>query len=71
MLIFHVSYKQLQTESELMQKRAEASEAELENERGLHRRELRRRAKELTDIQKELSQVCSQCHTGPELPRQT
>ena len=51
-----------------MQKRAEASEAELERERGLHRRELRRRAKELTDIQKELSQVCSQCHSWPELP---
>lgn len=48
---------QLRTENELMQKRAEASEAEVERERGLHRRELRRRAKELTDIQKDLAQV--------------
>lgn len=48
---------QLQTEGELMRNRAEASEAELERERGLHRRELRRRAKELSDIHKELSEV--------------
>lgn len=48
---------QLQTENDLLQKRAESAEAELERDRGLHRRELRRRAKELTDIQKDLSQV--------------
>ena len=40
-----------------MQKRAEAAEAELERERSLHRRELRRRAKELADMQKDLAEV--------------
>ena len=40
-----------------MQQRAEAAEITVERERGLHRRELRRRAKELADMQEELVQV--------------
>ena len=44
-----------------MQQRAEAAEGVLERERGLHRRELRRRAKELADMQEDLVQVgCEQ-----------
>jgi len=48
---------QLQKECELMQQRAEAAEGVLERERGVHRRELRRRAKELADMQDDLVQV--------------
>lgn len=48
---------QLQKECELMQQRAETAEGALERERGLHRRELRRRAKELADMQEDLVQV--------------
>ena len=40
-----------------MQQRAETAEGVLEQERGLHRRELRRRAKELADMQEDLVQV--------------
>lgn len=40
-----------------MQQRAETAEGALERERGLHRRELRRRAKELADMQEDLVQV--------------
>lgn len=40
-----------------MQQRGEALEGTVERERGLHRRELRRRAKELADMQEELVQV--------------
>ena len=40
-----------------MQQRAETAEGVLERERGLHRRELRRRAKELADMQEDLVQV--------------
>ena len=40
-----------------MQRRAETAEGALERERGLHRRELRRRAKELADMQEDLVQV--------------
>ena len=50
---------QLQKECKLMQQRAETAEAGLERERGLHRRELRRRAKELADMQEDLVQVMS------------
>ena len=42
-----------------MQQRAEIAEGGLERERGLHRRELRRRAKELADMQEDLVQVTS------------
>ena len=61
---------QLRKECELMQQRAEAAEGVVERERGLHRRELRRRAKELADMQEDLVQVkpynfparlCRQC----------
>lgn len=48
---------QLQKECELVQQRAEAAEGGLERERGVHRRELRRRAKELADMQEDLVQV--------------
>ncbi len=48
---------QLRKECELMQQRAEAAEGVLERERGVHRRELRRRAKELADMQDDLVQV--------------
>lgn len=47
----------LQKECELMQQRAATAEGLLERERGLHRRELRRRAKELADMQEDLVQV--------------
>lgn len=40
-----------------MQQRAETAEGLLERERGMHRRELRRRAKELADMQEDLVQV--------------
>ena len=40
-----------------MQQRAETAEGVLEGERGLHRRELRRAAKELADMQEDLVQV--------------
>lgn len=50
---------QLRKECELMQQRAEAAEELLERERGVHRRELRRRAKELADMQDDLVQVTS------------
>lgn len=40
-----------------MQQRAATAEGLLERERGLHRRELRRRAKELADMQEDLVQV--------------
>lgn len=42
-----------------MQQRAETAEGALERERGLHRRELRRRAKEMADMQEDLVQVTS------------
>ncbi len=48
---------QLRKECELMQQRAETAEGVVERERGLHRRELRRRAKELADMQEDLVQV--------------
>ncbi len=48
---------QLRKECELMQQRAETAEGVLERERGVHRRELRRRAKELADMQDDLVQV--------------
>lgn len=50
---------QLRKECELMQQRAEAAEGGVERERGLHRRELRRRAKELADMQEDLVQVAA------------
>ena len=40
-----------------MQQRAEAADSALARDRGLHRRELRRRAKELADMQEDLVQV--------------
>ena len=40
-----------------MQQRAETAEGALERERGLQRRELRRRAKELADMQEDLVEV--------------
>eukprot|EP00891_Asterochloris_glomerata_P001148 jgi/Astpho2/1148/fgenesh1_pg.00021_%23_10_t len=43
-------------ERDLLQQRAEAAEAELARERSMHRRELRRRAKELADAHQELLQ---------------
>ena len=49
---------QLRKECELMQQRAETAEAAVQKEGGLHRRELRRRAKELADMQEDLVQVC-------------
>ncbi len=52
---------QLRKECELMQQRAEAAEGVLERERGVHRRELRRRAKEVADMQDDLVQVTSLC----------
>ena len=50
---------QLHKECELMQQRAETAEAAVQKEGGLHRRELRRRAKELADMQEDLVQVCN------------
>ena len=44
-------------ERDLLQQRAEAAEAELARERSVHRRELRRRAKELADAHQDLLQV--------------
>ncbi|CAD7704240.1 unnamed protein product [Ostreobium quekettii] len=41
----------VQKERDLLQSRAESSEAELERERGLHRRELRRKAKQIQEVQ--------------------
>ena len=41
---------QVRKERDLLQARVEAAEAELERERGLHRRELRRRAKEQQEV---------------------
>ncbi|KAL0028388.1 hypothetical protein WJX77_003508 [Trebouxia sp. C0004] len=50
----------LRKECELMQQRGEAAEGVLERERGVHRRELRRRAKQLADIQDDLVQAREQ-----------
>ncbi len=41
---------QLSKERDVLRGRLEAAEAELERERGLHRRELRRRAKEAQEV---------------------
>lgn len=41
---------QVRKERDLLQARVEAAEAELERERGLHRRELRRRGKETQEV---------------------
>ncbi|KAG2447714.1 hypothetical protein HYH02_007174 [Chlamydomonas schloesseri] len=47
-------------ERDLLQARVEAAEAELERERGLHRRELRRRAKEQQELVDELGRCKEQ-----------
>ncbi|GIL99845.1 hypothetical protein Vretimale_4810 [Volvox reticuliferus] len=46
--------KTVRKERDLLQARLEAAEAELERERGVHRRELRRRAKEQQELVEEL-----------------
>lgn len=51
-------------ECDLLQQRAEAAEAELARERSMHRRELRRRAKELADAHQELLQVVTTACLG-------
>lgn len=45
-----VNSAQVRKERDLLQARLEAAEAELERERGVHRRELRRRAKEQQEV---------------------
>ncbi len=47
----------MRKERDLLQVRVEAAEAEVERERGLHRRELRRRAKDGQDVADELNQA--------------
>lgn len=42
--------RQVRKERDLLASRAEAQDAELERERGLHRRELRRKAKEVAEV---------------------
>jgi hypothetical protein len=44
------SVAQVRKDRDLLQARLEASEAELERERGVHRRDLRRRAKEQQEV---------------------
>ena len=48
-VVAHRSW-QVRKERDLLLQRVEAAEAELERERGLHRRELRRRAKETQEV---------------------
>ena len=48
---FHIqTLRQVRRERDVLQSRLEAAEAEAERERGLHRRELRRKAKEAQEV---------------------
>lgn len=52
-----VAVRQVRKERDLLQARLETAEAELERERGLHRRELRRKAKETQEVSEQLCPI--------------